>query len=123
MRNVFLTLFLLAAIALHARAQSTTKTSKKQYGFIIVINKEATKLFFSPVFEFEIDKRGDPLCDLGQLENTYREKIADEKFDVLTSDYFDSRPEAVEARKFYIDSEKKARRTVTESNTLVGECL
>jgi len=75
------------------------------------------------VFEFEIDKLGDPICDLGKLEHIYREKVADEKFDVLTSDYFDTKDEALEARGFYIKSEKKAGKTVVESNTLVGECI
>jgi uncharacterized Ntn-hydrolase superfamily protein len=124
MRNVFWILLpLIFLIAQATNAQSTPKSSKKQYGFIIVLNKEAAKLIFSPVFEFEIDKRGDPVCDLGKLEHIYREKVADEKFDVLTSDYFDTKEEAVEARGFYIASEKKAGRAVTEPNTLVGECI
>ena len=124
MRNAFWILLLLSSFALQTtNAQSTRPSSKKQYGFIIVMNKEATKLIFSPVFEFEIDKRGDPVCDLGKLEHIYREKVADEKFDVLTSDYFDTKDEASEARGFYINSEKKAGRTAIESKTLVGECI
>ena len=124
MRKAFWILLLLSSFAVQAtNAQSTRTSLKKQYGFIIVLNKEATKLFCSPVFEFEIDKRGDPICDLGKLEHIYREKVADEKFDVLVSDYFDTKDEASEARAFYINSEKKAGRTVVEPKTLVGECI
>jgi hypothetical protein len=124
MRNLLCTLFLLSSLAVQTtNAQSNAPSGKMQYAFIIVLNKESTRLFFSPVFEFQIDKRGDPLCDLGQLEYTYREKVADQKFDVITSDYFDTKEQAVEARTFYIASEKKAGKAVTEPRTIVGECL
>lgn len=123
MRPILLLSFFLIALSLQmALAQTAGKSAKQQYGFIIIINKEATKLIFSPVFGFQIDKRGDPVCDLGNAEDLYRQKVADEKYDVLTSDYFDSKEEAVEARRFYIASEKKAGRNVTESNTVVGDC-
>jgi hypothetical protein len=46
----------------------------------------------------------------------YRKKVADEKFDVVTSNYFDSKEEAGTARGVYIDSEKSAGRVVEESD-------
>ena len=123
MKNFVCTLFLLTTLSIQVvLAQAANKPAKQQYGFIMVMNKEATKFYVSPVFGFQIDKRGDPICDLGETEAAYRLQVADEKYDVLTSDYFDSKKEADQARKFYIASEKKAGRTVIESKTVVEDC-
>jgi hypothetical protein len=60
---------------------------------------------------------------ISRKKNTaYRGKVADEKFDAITSDYFDTKEEAEQARGVYSDSEKKAGRLVIESTIEVGEC-
>lgn len=117
-----LSLVLIIGASYDAFSQKARTVSNRQYAFIMVINREGTTLHFSPVFSFNVDKRGNPVCELGDVEIAYRKKIADEKFDVMSSDYFDSEEEAKTARAAYMDSEKKAGRTVIDSTEKVGSC-
>lgn len=103
-------------------SQKAKTSSDRQYAFIMVINKAGPTLHFSPIFSFKVDKRGNPVCALSALEVAYRKKVADEEFDVMSSDYFDTEEEANTARTEYMDSEKKAGRTVFDSTEKVGTC-
>lgn len=87
--------------------QAKSKNEKLQYAFIMVINKESTKFYFSPVFKFEVDKRGNAICNLTEKETEYRGKVADAKFDAITSDYFDTKEEAEQARDVTATSKRK----------------
>src|SRR5688500_8954336 len=122
MKHLICIAVLLAVVRNDAFSQRSNAGASEQYAFIMVINKEGTKLYFSPVFSFKVDQRGNPECDIGQLEVAYRKKVADEKFDVITSDHFESKEEADMARGVYIDSEKRAGRTVEESGAEVVAC-
>ena len=124
MKNpLYIVLLVVGCVVIHKASAQENKSAKRQYAFIMVINKEITKLYYSPVFSFQVDKRGKPVCDLPEKEKIYRKKIADENYDVMTSDYFDTREEADQARTIFIESEKKAGRTVIEANPAVGDCI
>lgn len=124
MKNtLYIVLLLVGCMVIYKTSAQENKSAKQQYAFIMVINKESTKLYYSPVFSFQVDKHKKPVCDLSEKEKTYRKKIADENYDVMTSDYFDTREEADQTRTIFIESEKKAGRTVIESNPAVGDCI
>jgi hypothetical protein len=57
-----------------ACSQRSNTLASDQYAFIMVINKENTKLYFSAVFIFMVDTRGNPEYDLNLLENRLQEK-------------------------------------------------
>jgi uncharacterized Ntn-hydrolase superfamily protein len=100
----------------------STHANKEMYAFIMVINKANSKLFFSPVFSFQVDKKGTAICDLKKIEKNYKAKVANDQWDVMTSDYFESKDEAEQAKKTYMKVERSGGREVIETTEDLEKC-
>jgi hypothetical protein len=72
MKNSFLILVAATVLTFTENTFGQSKSQDQQYAFIMVMNREATKLHFSPIFSFLVDKRGNPADSIADLQTTYR---------------------------------------------------